>query len=184
MNLEKWAPWNWFKKEEEEKSFHVPVRHSGEMSLPQTPMHSFHREFGRLFEAVQRDFEKMWQGHGMPVSQTGSGWFRPSLDIASDEKEYMVSVDIPGIDPEGLSLEVSGRNLIITGEKKHETEEKQRDYYRIERSYGAFRRMLDLPEDADSDSISSHYRDGVLTVTIPKTDITRAETKKIEIKRD
>jgi HSP20 family protein len=111
-------------------------------------------------------------------------WFKPSLDVASDEKEYSIKVELPGIDLTNISLEYSSDTLKIKGEKRQEKEEKDKDFYRIERSYGSFQRILDIPEDADADNITSNYKDGVLSITIPRKQLPKKETKKIEIKTE
>ena len=81
-----------------------------------------------------------------------------------------------------MSLDISGNTLTIRGEKRQEKEEKAKDYYRIERSYGSFQRVLSLPEDVDQDTIKATFRNGVLTVTMPRQAVSGgAEVKKIEI---
>ena len=165
MNFEKLAPWNWFKKEDEQKTEIIPVRHDVE------------NEFNRFFDLMRQSFERGWPS-GL-VSDTD--WLRPSLDIASDDKEYSVKVELPGIDAADISIEYTDNTLKIKGEKRQEKEEKEKDFYRIERSYGSFQRILDIPEDADTERITSSYKDGVLTVTIPRKELPKKDTKKIEV---
>jgi HSP20 family protein len=74
--------------------------------------------------------------------------------------------------------------LKIKGEKRQQKEEKDKNYYRVERSYGSFERILDLPEDSDADNILSNYKDGILTITIPRKMLPKKDTKKIDIKID
>ena len=81
-----------------------------------------------------------------------------------------------------MQIEIDGDTMIIKGEKRQENEEKNKDFYRIERSYGSFRRVLNLPGDADVDKIESNHKDGVLTINIPKKTLPKSDTKKIEIK--
>jgi HSP20 family protein len=104
------------------------------------------------------------------------------LDVGATDKEYTISVELPGVDPKDVKLELSGDTLKISGEKKQETEHKEKDYYRIERSYGSFQRVLSLPEDADGDAITAEYKNGVMKIAIPRRQADAKDTKRIEIK--
>jgi HSP20 family protein len=180
MDFGKLAPWNWFKKEEEEGGKVVPVKHGSKKTDLPASIYDLHTEFNRLFDSLKHGFGTGWPG----TSLLQTDWFKPSLDVASDEKEYSIKVELPGIDPTNISLEYSSDTLKIKGEKRQEKEEKDKDFYRIERSYGSFQRILDIPEDADADNITSNYKDGVLSITIPRKQLPKKETKKIEIKTE
>jgi HSP20 family protein len=177
MELEKLAPWNWFKKEEEESGQIVPVKRGETHPFS---LHEMQREFDRVIDTIRQDFARGWPSL-RPERYLGTEWFKPSLDVASDEKEYSIKVELPGIAAEDVTLEVSGSTMKVKGEKKQQSEEKGKDFYRMERSYGAFERVLDLPDDADADKITSHYKDGVLSISIPRKALPKKETKKIEI---
>ncbi len=183
MNLEKLAPWNWFKKEEEEGKQIVPVhRDRSRLAYPASLL-DLQREFDRLFDVMQRGFAREWPSlfpESAPLLTPE--WFKPSLDIASDEKEYTIKIELPGIDSADVTIEVEGSTLKVKGEKRQQKEEKEKDFYRIERSYGAFQRILDIPDDAVTDEISSSYKDGVLSITVPRKALPKKETKKVEIK--
>lgn len=175
MDFSKLAPWNWFKKEEEESGKIVPVRQDEHRAEFPASLHDLHKEFDRLFHTMSKGFSS-------GTSLFKSGWFKPSLDIASDEKEYSVKIELPGMDVSDISVEFTENTLKVKGEKRQEKEEKDKNFYKIERSYGSFQRILDLPEDSDTDKITSNYKDGVLSVTIPRRMLPKKETKKIEIK--
>jgi HSP20 family protein len=177
MDFSKLAPWNWFKKEEEESGKVVPVHHDEHRAEFPASLHDLHTEFDRLFHSLKKGF-----GTGTSLFQ--SDGFKPSLDIASDEKAYSVKVELPGMDVKYISIEFANNTLKVKGEKRQEKEEKDKNFYKIERSYGSFQRILDLPEDSDTDKITSHYKDGVLSVTIPRKILPKKETKKIEIKTE
>ena len=178
MNFEKLAPWNWFKKEEEEKNEIVPLRHiSASSSLP-ISLHELHTEFDRFFDSIKHSLGVGWSNSLLSTAD----WLKPSLDIASDAEEYSIKVELPGIDVSDISIEFTGNTLKVKGEKRQEKEEKEKDFYRIERSYGSFQRILDIPEDADTDKITSNYKDGVLSVSIPRKTLPQKDTKKIEVK--
>jgi HSP20 family protein len=174
MDFSKLAPWNWFKKEEEEHGKSVPVRHEEHKTETSASLHDLHTEFDRLFHALK-------QGFGTGGSLFKTDGFKPSLDISSDAKEYSVKIELPGMDVSDISIEFSHNTLQVKGEKRQEKEEKEKDFYRVERSYGSFQRILDLPDDSDADKITSHYKDGVLSVTIPRKVLPKKEIKKIEI---
>src|SRR5512136_2999684 len=93
---------------------------------------------------------------------------RPPIDAAETESELIVNVEIPGVDPKDIDVSLSGDTLFIEGEKKPETEEKEEDYHLVERNYGSFTRSIRLPVEVQSDKISASYKNGVLTVVLPK----------------
>jgi HSP20 family protein len=104
----------------------------------------------------------------------------PVFDMSETEKELIVNVEVPGMDSDDIDLTLSDGCLTISGEKKHEEKEEKEDYHRTERRYGAFCRNIALPAHVDPDKIDATYKDGVLRITLPKTE--SAQTKKIEIK--
>lgn len=178
MDFTKLAPWNWFKKEEEESAKVVPLKHEEHKRELPVSLHDLHTEINRLFDSLKHGFTA-----GIPGSSMfKDDWFKPSLDVASNEKEYSVKVELPGIDASNITLEYTSNTLKIKGEKRQEKEEKDKDFYRMERRYGSFQRILDIPDDADADNITSNYKDGVLSITIPRKALPKKESKKIEIK--
>ena len=86
------------------------------------------------------------------------------------------------MDEKDISLEIVNDTLTIRGEKKQEKEEKKKDFYRMERSYGTFQRVLTLPEDADQDGVKATFKKGVLTVTLARKVLAKTEAKQIEVK--
>ena len=107
------------------------------------------------------------------------GELLPAFDIAETEKEYTITGEIPGIDAKDLDVTLTDGTLTIKGEKKKEREEKEEHYHRIEREYGSFHRGFRLPENVKTEALKAHYKDGVLKITLPKTEM---KTKKIEVK--
>ena len=106
--------------------------------------------------------------------------WQPPVDVAETESALIVNVEIPGVDPKDIDVSLSGDTLLIEGEKKPETEEKEEDYHLVERNYGNFTRSIHLPVEIQNDKISASYKNGVLTVGLPKPE--RAQRKEIKIK--
>lgn len=183
MDLKKLAPWNWFKKEEEQQSATLPVQRYGQ-SPEMSPIAQFHQDIDRMFD-------RFFRGFGFPVGSFGrevaplsqTEWLKPTLDIAANDKEYAITVELPGVDEKDVELELTDETLVIKGEKKQEKEKKEQNYYRMERSYGSFQRVLSLPEDAERDGIVATYRQGILTVTIPRKARPAAKAKQITINK-
>lgn len=183
MDLKKLAPWNWFRKEEEHQPATLPVQRYGH-PRDASPMAQFHQDIDRLFDSFFRGFGFPSMGFGResaPLAQTD--WLKPTLDIAANDKEYAISVELPGVDEKDVELELSDETLIIKGEKKQEKERKEQNYYRMERSYGSFQRVLSLPEDAEQDGIVASYKHGVLTITIPRKARAATKAKQITINK-
>lgn len=103
--------------------------------------------------------------------------WEPLTDITEDDKEFLVKVEAPEMEKEDVKVTVENGVLRISGERKAEKEEKTRKYHRVERSYGTFLRVFALPDGA---KISADYKDGVLTVRLPKSET--AKSKAIEVK--
>ena len=185
MELKKLAPWNWFKKEEE-SDHAVPVRHSDKAAyLPERsfdPTLPMHRDIDRLFDLLFRGFSSSLPGRfGSFPSFTETGLLKPRVDLSATEEEYLLTVEIPGVNEKDVTIDLSNNTLTIRGEKRQEKEEKDKDYYRIERSYGSFQRVLSLPEDVNQEGIKASFKNGVLSVTMPRTAQAKGEVKQIEI---
>ena len=108
---------------------------------------------------------------------------RPRLDMTGDDKQYVVTVEIPGVSPDDISLEARDGALLLRGEKKQEATSDEKGVYRMERTYGSFERVLPLPEDASEDAVTASHKDGVLTITIPRKEKTAPEARKIAISK-
>ena len=187
MDIKKLAPWNWFRKEDESTGSVIPVkqndlRYSGEDSHVSHPLAQLHREMDRIFENAVRGFgiSNLRPDFSWPL--TTSGLLKPHVDIGATDKEYAITIEVPGVDKKDVKVEISNDTLIIRGEKKQEKEEKNQDFYRVERSYGSFQRILDLPDDADQSGIAATFKKGILTVKMPRKSSPKSDVKRIEIK--
>ena len=104
----------------------------------------------------------------------------PAVDMRENEKEVVLHAEIPGMDAKDIDISLNGRVLVMQGEREQEHEEKDKNYHCIERKYGSFSRSLELPADVDGDKVKATYKDGVLTLKLPKTK--EQSVKKIEVK--
>jgi len=142
------------------------------------PFRQFRSQFDRLFEDFFGDYGAS-TGRGEAAALPA---ISPSLDVAETEKAYEISVELPGVAEKDLDVSVSEGVLSIKGEKRSESEEKDKNFHRVERSYGSFERRLTLPAEADAEKIDAGFANGVLTVTIPKAEGAKETVKKISIK--
>ena len=108
-----------------------------------------------------------------------SAMWAPDVDIKETEKEVIVRADLPGIKMEDIDVSVDENQLVIKGERKIEKEEKEKDYIRVERSYGSFYRSFDVGVPIKAEEVKASYADGVLEITIPKAEV--KQPKKVEV---
>ena len=131
---------------------------------------------------IQREMNKMFDGVFRSTGDEDysfSSW-TPAVDIAEHDDEYLVKVELPGVNKDEVKLTLENNILTIRGEKKQEMETKKENYHRVERSYGSFQRSFTLPAAVKSDKIDASYKDGILTVSLPKAE--EAKPKQIEVK--
>ena len=137
------------------------------------------RELFDLRRDMSQLFDSFWGNGDEPEYAKVSVW-RPSIDIAEHEGDFTVTADLPGIKREDLDVSVVNGRLTIRGERRQEKESKEGSVHRVERAYGTFTRSFDLPTAVAADEITAAYRDGVLTVVVPKAE--EAKPKQIEVK--
>ena len=128
--------------------------------MPWTGMTSLKQEMDRLFD---RFAEPKW-GDFFAL-----GEWAPSLDLTETKDALVVKVETPGMDPKDIQLELQENLLTVKGEKKQAKEEKDERFHRVERSYGAFTRSVRLPVAVDGSKVTAAFKNGLLTVTLPKT---------------
>ena len=135
-------------------------------NLPRTYTDPFFGNGGLVDQMFDASFPWKFLKSLRPEVESQS--FVPSLDITSDEKAYTIHAEIPGLSKDDVKLEVHEHTLVLSGEKKEERKDGKTSHV-IERRYGSFERTMTLPDDADIDHITASNKDGVLTVTIPRT---------------
>ena len=106
--------------------------------------------------------------------------FNPTVDVSESDEAYTISAELAGLDEKDVEVSLENNVLILSGEKKSEHEDKSESYYPVERSYGSFKRSFALPAEVDPDKVEASFKNGVLTVTLPKTE--HGQTKRIEVK--
>lgn len=163
MDIKKFAPWNWFKKEDQSQTVPVTNSRGNDQVRPHWGI-----ELDRMFDRFFTDFRRPYAGGAGMLEGMSSNLLKPSLDLGATEENYTISVEIPGVDKTDVSLEVAQDTLVIRGEKKQERQNRDKHYYCLERSYGAFQRTLSLPADAVRDEIRADFKNGVLNIVIPR----------------
>jgi len=160
-------PWS-----REENRLPIPVSAERGREDDTHPLLSLHREVNRLFDDVFRGF-------GVPaLGQFGrASW--PNLELAETDRDIRVTAELPGLDEKDVDITVEEGVLTLRGEKKSEVEDKDRGY--TERSYGRFERRIGLPRGVDRDKAVATFRNGVLTVTLPKTEAAKQDIRRIPI---
>ena len=138
-----------------------------------TPFHDMtllQNQMNRLFDNAL---------HGWPEEATGSGGWAPPADIYETESELLVTADVPGVDPKKIDIRVENGVLNIRGERRLERKFEKENFHRVERSYGPFARSFTLSTPVEPDKVHASYKDGVLTISLPKTE--QAKPRRIEI---
>jgi len=111
----------------------------------------------------------------------GEGGFMPALDIGEQDDAYVVQAELPGVKTDDIDISVHDNRLTLSGHKSAEEKTEDKNVYHVERRYGAFRREVRLPGDVDAEAIEARSTDGVLIVTLPKSE--KAKPRRIEVKR-
>jgi len=156
---------------------------NGESALQRSsgvhPMERMREEMNRMFDSFFRD----------PFAPLELDWPRsfqslelsPRVDIEDRKKEIRVSVELPGLEPDDVEVDLADNTLTVKGEKKTEESEERDGYYLSERSYGAFQRVIPLPVEVEPDKVKARFKRGVLTVRLPKSERARENVRKIAV---
>lgn len=134
--------------------------------------------FGSLQEAV-RDMLATWP-FGEREALSLADW-TPSCNVSETTEEYRIEAELPGVKQEDLDVKVEDRVVTLRGERREEKEEKGKKYHRVESSYGSFMRSFTLPDDADEDTVTANYKDGLLSVRIARTAPKESKARAVEI---
>jgi len=140
------------------------------------------KPFALLRREIDSLFDNFFRGFDIEPFESRMGAFTPQVDVTENDKEIKISAELPGMDERDIDVSLQNDMLTIKGEKKEEKEDKGKDYYRMERSYGSFIRTIPLPVEVETDKVEAKFKKGVLSITLPKTAKAVAETKKIAVK--
>lgn len=150
----------------------------GERKGDVDPFRALKTQMDELFNDWTGSVERLAGANGLTALR---------VDVSETPAELTVKADLPGVEQKDIDVTVSGDQLTIKAEKKSEAEEKKdekgRIFHRVERSYGSFLRSMSLPFSVDTAKVSANFKDGVLTLTLPKPPEVQKQTKKIEIKQ-
>lgn len=143
---------------------------------PARELMSIEKEFNKLFNSFSNKFGISNEGE----NEMENAVWAPLTDISEDNENYYLNLDVPGVDKNDVKISYSNGNLVIKGERKDEKETKKSEYHRIERSFGKFFRSFTLPEKIKEDKIEAKFKDGALSIVIPKAD--EVKPREIEVK--
>jgi HSP20 family protein len=169
----------------------LPVKNEAQKTdrpAPWRPLENLRREVDRLFDDFQWGSLRSPFGHSIfdvePFWRGEVTWGKaPAVDVVEKDKAYEITAELPGLDESNIDVNFSDGVLSIKGEKKEEKEEKKKDQFLSERRYGSFQRTFRLPDGVDADKIEAAFKNGVLTVTLPKTPEAVQSSRKIAIKK-
>ncbi len=133
---------------------------------------TFRREMDRLFDRFLGELPRL--------DLSAMGW-TPHLDMTETKECLIVKAELPGLDTKDLDITISGNTLTLKGEKRQVKEEKDEHHHLLERSYGAFTRTVELPTTVAADKVKAAFKNGVLTITIPKTEEAKRKAISIEV---
>lgn len=165
----------------------LPIKN--EAKAPAQPSAAW-RPFEDLRHEVDRLFEEFGRGNLLrqfrplnlePIFRQPA-WNTPAVDIVEKDKAFEITAELPGLDAKNVEVTLRNGNIVIKGEKQEQKEEKSADYYLQERRYGSFERSFAMPEGVDAAKIDASFKNGILSVTMPKTAEAQKPEKKIEIK--
>ena len=154
---------------------------------PWRPFESFRREVDRLFDDFSSGVWRSPFGRSFfdiePFRRAETAFASvPAVDVTQSDKGYEITAELPGMEDKDIEVKLANGVLTLRGEKRDEKEEKNKDYYVRERSFGSFERSFQVPEDVDADKVNASFKKGVLTVMLPKSAQAQKAEKKIEIK--
>jgi HSP20 family protein len=154
-------------------------------SAPPGPI--WERDIDRLFDSWADEFRhffrwpRLWRPERWLPSREAMRTHMPAVDVYDEADAVVVKADLPGMAKDEIDVSLSGSTLTIKGEKKKEEEVKDEDYYRWERSYGAFARSIELPAEVKADEVKATFQEGVLEVRLPKTEAAKKKPTTVKV---
>jgi HSP20 family protein len=130
--------------------------------------HPFNGEVARLRDEMDRTIDRLLGGSFIEPKATRLEGWAPLVDVSETDAEVVVRAEVPGVSPSDLDVSISGNTLTISGSKKEESEKSGEDFYQCERRFGAFRRVVELPDTIDPEKVSADGDAGIVTVRVGK----------------
>jgi HSP20 family protein len=137
--------------------------------------------FGTEFEDFPAGLRVFQDSLSRLFSEPASRPWSPPVDIFETENELVLKADVPDVDPKNVGIQLENGTLTLKGERKFEEEKKDRGFHRIERAYGKFVRAFSLPDTVDGEKVKADYKNGVLTITLPKKEVAKPRTINVEV---
>jgi HSP20 family protein len=134
----------------------------------------------RTMAEMENEMDRWMQASGRWPEEMERLAFTPTCNFKENDKEYIVQFDIPGVKKDEVKIEIQNNRLTVSGERKERKEEKDAKHFLSEAYYGSFMRSFSLPAELDESKVDAHYEDGVLTIKVPKTAVTKAKEVKIQ----
>jgi len=137
--------------------------------------------------ATQKEFDRLFREAftpGFGEGELSTRTWAPPVDIFENENNIVLKAELPGVDPKDVEVRVEDNTLYLKGERKFEKETEEENYHRIERSYGSFARSFSLPSSIDAEKVGADYKDGLLTLTLPKREEAKPKTIKINVSKN
>ena len=136
---------------------------------------------------TQREFDRLFKEAFTPLfgdGETSTRTWAPPVDIYENENDIVLKAELPGVEPKDVEVKVEDNTHYLKGERKFEKETKEENYHRVERSYGSFARSFSLPNSINAEKVKADYRDGLLTLTLPKREEAKPRTIKIDVSKN
>jgi HSP20 family protein len=136
-----------------------------------------------LLNQMQAEFDQFWTNRwpAVQLARRAEAEWAPRADVYEQDGKLVIKAELPGVAKDDVDVMIDGDDLVIRGERKAEEKVEEKDYYRMERSYGSFYRRIPLPEGATADKITATFKDGVLEVTAPVAKASSPKSEKIAI---
>lgn len=115
------------------------------------------------------------------LSEPAARPWTPAVDILETENDLILKADLPDVEMKDIDIRLENGTLALKGERKFENEQKGKGYHRLERSYGSFVRYFSLPETLDTENVKADYKNGVLTITLPKKEAAKPRSVRVEV---
>ena len=149
---------------------------------PSREMTTFPSEALSLQREMNRVFNSFFRAEAQEDSDLYAPNWLPALDVAEQDDEYLVKVELPGVGKDDIKITIQDNILTVRGEKKAEVETKKMNLHRVERSYGSFQRSVTLPASVQGDKIDASFKDGILSITVPKAEEVKRKQIVVNVK--